>query len=134
MTRTAAQRGLYDIEQEIPALLGSRCRQCDTNFFPKLAIGCECCGATDLIQTSLVASGTVHATATVHLHRGKDIEAPFTVAEILLDEGPLVRALLTDVIDGDVVGVRATAEWFSTGQDEDGNELVEPRFRLQEKD
>ena len=130
MTRTAAREGLYDPEPEIPALLGSRCAECGTNFFPALAIGCECCGAADLKPIRLQSAGTVQATATVHLHRGKDIAAPFTVAEILLDDGPLVRALLAEVTDDDVIGARVAGEWIKTGQDEPGTDRVEPRFRL----
>jgi len=61
---------------------------------------------------------------------GKDIEAPFTVAEITLDDGPLIRALLTEVIDADVIGARATGEWVCVEQNEEGQDVVEPRFRL----
>lgn len=130
MTQAAAHKGLYDPNQDLPALIGSSCTQCCTNFFPPLAIGCERCGHTELVPVTLAAAGKVHATATVHLHAGKDIKAPFTVAEIVLDDGPLIRALLTEVTFDDVIGARATAEWVCIEQNEDGQDVVEPRFRL----
>ncbi len=130
MTQAPAHQGLYDANQDAPALLGSSCAQCSTNFFPPLAIGCERCGHTELIPVTLAAAGKVHTTATVHLHMGKDIEAPFTVAEIALDDGPLIRALLTEVTDKDVIGVRTAAEWVCVKQNEEGQDVVEPRFRL----
>ena len=130
MTQAPAHKGLYDPNQDVPALLGSSCAQCNTNFFPPLAVGCERCGHPELVPVTLAAAGKVHATATVHLHMGKDIEAPFTVAEIALDDGPLIRALLTEVIDADVIGARATGEWVCVEQNEEGQDVVEPRFRL----
>jgi len=121
---------LYDESHETPALNGSRCAQCDTSFFPPLAIGCERCGNPDLTPATLQALGKVHATATVHLHGGKDIKAPFTVAEIVLDDGPLIRGLLTEVTEENVIDARVAGEWVVTGQDEEGNDKLEPRFRL----
>lgn len=126
----AAQRGLYDIEDASARLSGSHCEACGTRFFPPLAIGCEVCGAAMLSPIMLASSGVVYSSATVHRHAGKGIEVPFTVAEILLDEGPLIRALLTDVINTDIIGQRVTGEWVQAGQDEAGNDLIEPRFRV----
>lgn len=133
MTQAPAHKGLYDPHQDVPALLGSSCAQCGSNFFPPLAIGCERCGHTELVPVTLAAAGKVHATATVYLHQGKDIEAPFTVAEIALDDGPLIRALLTEVTDEDVIGVRAAGEWVCVERNEEGQDVVEPRFRLLRK-
>jgi len=36
------------------------------------------------------------ASARVHLHAGKGREAPFTVGSIQLDDGPIVRTLLSE--------------------------------------
>lgn len=130
MNQVAAHPGLYEPEQAPPSLNGSRCLACGATFFPPLGIGCERCGSQDLSPVTLAAAGTVHATATVHRHAGKDIEAPFTVAEIVLDDGPLIRGLLTEIIDADVIGRRVAGEWVTTGRDDDGNAVVEPRFRL----
>lgn len=128
--KPSAQHGLYDPSEETPSLNGSRCSTCDTSFFPPLSIGCERCGNPNLIPATLAARGKIHAAATVHLHAGKDIEAPFTVAEILLDDGPLIRGLLTEVTEEDVIDARVAGEWVITGQDDEGNDTLEPRFRV----
>src|SRR5260370_22398562 len=80
----------------IPRLNGGCCRRCGYVFFPPQSYGCEVCGsATDQLEPrALKGEGVLSSFATVHLHQGKGIEAPFTVGVILLDEGPAVRANL----------------------------------------
>lgn len=128
--RLPAHPGLYSVEDPV-SLNGTRCRQCGTAFFPPLRIGCEVCGAPDdqLDDVHLTARGRIHASATVHMHRGRGTEAPFTVAEVVLDDGPVVRALMASNDEVDV-GARVEAAWFVTTTDDDGNEIVEPRFAV----
>lgn len=127
---TASQPGLYDPDETPPRLLASRCGACETVSFPAMTIGCEVCGAPaeQLVVSPVAAAGVLHSVATVHLHHGKDIEAPFTMAEIELDDGPLIRATMRDVLDVDAIGQRVHAEWFTTGVDDEGHDVVEPRF------
>jgi uncharacterized OB-fold protein len=131
---TARQPGLYDPGETPPQLLASRCGACETVAFPAMTIGCEVCGAPAerLAASPIAAAGVLYSVATVHLHHGKDIEAPFTMAEIELDDGPLIRATLRDVVDVASIGQRVHAEWFTTGVDDDGNDVVEPRFVVSE--
>lgn len=79
-------------------LQGVACEKCGHLAFPEQHYGCEKCGATggDLVSRALTARGTLLAFATVNLHRGKDIEAPFVVGSIRLDEGPTVRCTLVE--------------------------------------
>ena len=63
----------------------------------------------------------------VHLHGGKDIDAPFVVVEIALDDGPLIRGLLANNTNDDVIGARVSGQWMKR-VDDDGNVSVEPRF------
>ncbi len=97
-----------------------------------MTVGCEVCGALEdqLAGTLIAAAGTLHSVATVHLHRGKDIEAPFTMAEVKLDDGPLIRATLLDVVEVDAIGRRVEAQWVQTHTDDEGVAIVEPRFAL----
>lgn len=95
------------------------------------------CGALDdrLAAITIAAAGTLHSVATVHLHQGKDIEAPFTMAEVKLDDGPLIRATLLEAIgdgesDVDAIGQRVEAQWVQTRTDDEGDTIVEPRFAL----
>ncbi len=128
----AAQPGLYDPGDATPRLTASTCRACGTVFFPPLAVGCEVCGAPEdqLAGTAIAAAGTLHSVATVHLHHGKDIEAPFTMAEVKLDDGPLIRATMLDVVEVDAIGRRVEAQWVETHTDDEGAAIVEPRFAL----
>jgi len=133
--RVAAHRGLndiqlYDVDGESPVLLGTRCRSCDSVFFPTLGLGCEVCGSAQLEAMAIEPVGTLHSVATVHLHQGHDIEAPFAIGEIQLDAGPLIRATMTDLVPPEQIGARVNARWFTMRIDDDGNDVVEPRFEL----
>lgn len=95
--RRPAVPGLYDLDAgDPPPLLGRRCEDCGYLFFPPHAFGCEVCGALpERIETVRLAGvGVVRSLAVVHRHGGSTIEAPFTVGEIALDGGPMVRAVL----------------------------------------
>jgi uncharacterized OB-fold protein len=127
----AAQPGLYAVGAENPALNGGRCRKCGYVFFPPQHYGCESCGAPreELEAVALPGRGKLHSFATVHLHQGKGIEAPFTVGVILLDDGPVIRAILTSRTDeGLHAGDRMNATMVSQGTDEQGREVMELRF------
>ncbi len=128
--RVAAHRGLYDITGDRPVLQGTRCASCNTTFFPVLSLGCEVCGSTQLDAIVLEATGVLHSVATVHLYQGHDIEAPFAIGEIQLDAGPLIRATMAEVVERDAIGARVAASWVTLRADDEGNDVVEPRFGL----
>ena len=128
--RVAAHTGLYDISADRPVLQGTRCASCNTTFFPVLSLGCEVCGSTQLDAIVLEATGVLHSVATVHLYQGHDIEAPFAIGEIQLDAGPLIRATMAEVVERDAIGARVAASWATLRADDDGNDVVEPRFGL----
>ena len=86
-----------------PALLGGECT-CGYVFFPMQTYGCERCGGTNLAPRVLSGRGKLLASARIHLHAGKNRQAPFTVVSVALDDGPIVRTLLeadADVHPGD---------------------------------
>jgi uncharacterized protein len=130
--RKAIQSELYSAEaSDHPSLNGGKCRACGYVFFPPQRYGCESCGAPpeNLDATQLSGRGRLHSYATVHLHQGKDIETPFTVGLIMLDDGPAIRAILTSRTDaGLAVGDRMAGVLVTAGIDSDGDELVELRF------
>ena len=86
-------------------LQGVACEKCGHLAFPEQHYGCEKCGATgdDLVSRPLVAKGTLLAFATVNLHRGKDIDAPFVVGSIRLDDGPTVRCTLLEADESELI-------------------------------
>ena len=128
-----ANSDLYSAAAE-PALHGVRCGACGYVFFPPQWYGCEVCGAgiEQLELKSLAGKGKLSSFATVHLHQGKGIEAPFTVGVIVLDDGPAIRAVLTDKTDAGLkIGDEMRAVLVGAVDDE-GAPLKELRFAKQE--
>jgi hypothetical protein len=112
-----------------PALLGGMCL-CGHVFFPMQTYGCEKCGRHgDALQPkALSGSGRVVALATVHLHAGKGRAAPFTVATIALDDGPVLRTLLAAQCERDVKpGARVVTTLVPVTR-EDGTSALDLRF------
>jgi len=129
--RKVAHPGLYPATGEHPPLLGQHCTACDQLSFPPNPYGCEVCGALPqaLEPRELAGAGALAAFATVHLHMGKGIEAPFTVGVVVLDDGPALRATLTCRTDeGLAIGDRVESVLVSQGADDEGSETVELRF------
>jgi uncharacterized OB-fold protein len=129
--RRVAHPGLYPAEGSRPPLHGQRCSACGRVAFPPNPYGCEACGAPPekLEACELAGAGRLSAFATVHLHPGQGIQTPFTIASILLDDGPAIRATLTCPTDeGLSVGDRVHSILVSQGADGEGNETVELRF------
>jgi uncharacterized protein len=130
--RKAVHAELYSPDSAgVPSLNGGKCRACGYVFFPPQHYGCESCGASPekLDGVQLSGRGTLHSYATVHLHQGKDIEAPFTVGLIVLDDGLAIRSMLTNRTDeGLAIGDRIASVLVAAGTDQEGNEMVELRF------
>jgi uncharacterized OB-fold protein len=128
----AVQPELYTVEPaDAPLIKAGRCRACGFVFFPPQSYGCESCGAApeNLERVELSGRGKLHSFATVHLHQGKGIEAPFTVGVIVLDDGPAVRAILTERTGAGLkIGDRMRATVAPQGRDDSGVELAELRF------
>ena len=136
MSRTSLHPSLYEPSSETPLLNGTTCSACGLVVFPPVSLGCTKCGAApeQLKATPLAAAGTLHSVATIHIHTGKDIEAPFTVAEVKLDSGPLIRALMIKPASAGDIGKRVAGQWFVESTSEDGAQNVEPRFVITEEE
>jgi uncharacterized OB-fold protein len=127
--RTAAHPDLYDPATQTPTLAGSRCGACGRIAFPPVTIGCDVCGAEQIsLETvDLETVGRLYSFATVHLHRG-DLETPFTIGEIQLEAGPLIRATMAPNQPDLRIGQQVHAIWRVTDVDDQGHEVVEPVF------
>lgn len=98
-----------------PALLGGACDDCGYVFFPMQTYGCERCGSVRLSPRTLTGRAKVLTAAKVHEHRSPGREAPFTVAALELEDGPMVRALLDPATEdateiGDIVVAKLVPE------------------------
>ena len=127
--RVAVHPRLYDPLPEDPVLSGVECGHCGRVYFPPVGIGCEICGATaeQLAPKPLAAAGIVFAVAEVYLGP-RDTKTPFTIAEIALDGGPLIRAMVHPESASVRIGDRVCGRWNVVDHDAEGSEVVEPAF------
>ncbi len=80
-------------------LEGSRCRGCGAVQFPPRRV-CPGCRSGDLETHRFSGRGTVYsATRVTQAPRGHAALAPYAVALVRLEEGPLVTAQLADAAD-----------------------------------
>ncbi len=88
-------------------LEGVQCTTCDHRMFPPRAV-CTECGATSVRPHRFCGGGEVYSYSFVyHPPAGHEEFAPYPVALVRLDEGPLVAAQLTDVgADEVAIGLR----------------------------
>lgn len=87
----------WRLKKQRYSLVGEVCPNCEEKIFPPRDI-CPDCGeeARDLFQFS--GKGSVYSFTTVSdAPTGFEESAPYTVAIVQLDEGPLVTAQLTDL-------------------------------------
>ena len=77
-------------------LNGLKCSGCGLLIFPPQHYGCPGCGTPGgrLEPAAIPAVGRLHSFAVVNVHQ--KYPTPYTIAEVALDAGPLVRALLDD--------------------------------------
>lgn len=129
MTLISAEPALYDVDETgRPTLWGV---QDDTGSvsFPFQQWGSERTGAygAHLQRVALSGRGRVQAVVTVQHHRRTDIATPFTVAAIVLDEGPLVRGILVQPYSA-TAGDRVEATTIVFSRDEE--QVAELRFAV----
>jgi uncharacterized OB-fold protein len=91
----------WRLKKQRYALVGEVCPHCQGKIFPPRDI-CPDCGeeARTLFQFS--GRGEVYSYTTVYeAPAGHEENAPYTVALVQLEEGPMVTAQLTDLEQGD---------------------------------
>ncbi|TET52345.1 MAG: Zn-ribbon domain-containing OB-fold protein [Anaerolineales bacterium] len=90
-------------------LVGEVCGGCDAKLFPPRDI-CPECQAPAQTPFAFSGKGEVYSYSTVyHAPRGFEEFAPYMVALVRLEEGPLVTAQLTDV-DAEEVSIGMPVE------------------------
>jgi uncharacterized OB-fold protein len=107
-------------------LIGRMCGRCGRVHFPPQDYGCEGCGAhcDDFPEVELAGSGRIKGVAALTRHDLPNVPNPAWIAEIELDAGPALEALL-DAADGASLraGDRVTAVLVAAGDE------VDLRFR-----
>jgi uncharacterized OB-fold protein len=89
----------WRLKQQRYSLVGEVCPHCEVKIFPPRDI-CPDCGKDAKTLYQFSGRGAVYSFSTVHqAPAGHEENAPYTVALIRLDEGPMVSAQLTDLGD-----------------------------------
>ncbi len=102
-------------------LVGEICNKCGTHIFPPRDV-CPECETVEQTEVAFSGQGEVYSYSTVyHPPRGFEEFAPYTVALVRLEEGPLVTAQLTDV-DSDQVEIGMPVEMVTRRLQSGGEE------------
>lgn len=87
----------WRLKQQRYGLVGEVCPHCDNKIFPPRDV-CPNCGGEARTLYAFSGKGEVYSYTTIYeAPAGFDASAPYTVALVKLDEGPLVTAQLTDL-------------------------------------
>ena len=111
----------WRLKSERYSLVGEECDSCGTKLFPPRDVCLECeAPAKELFTFSGI--GEIYSYTTIYdAPAGFEQYAPYTVALIKLEEGPLVTAQLTDV-DSDKVDIGMPVEMVTRKLRTDGEE------------
>lgn len=92
----------WRLQKQRYALVGEVCEKCGAKLFPPRDV-CPECQAPAKTPFTFSGRGQVYSHTTVyHPPEGFEEFAPYQVALVKLDEGPLITAQLTDVEPGEV--------------------------------
>ena len=84
-------------------LYGTKCRKCGTVHFPPRAV-CTKCKSTEVDKYQLKGTGKIESFTVIRTPpKGFEKEAPYVIALVRLDEGPM---LTTQIIDCDIEEVK----------------------------
>jgi uncharacterized OB-fold protein len=111
----------WRLKQERYKLVGGVCSHCETKIFPPREI-CPSCGNEVKAGFAFSGKGEVFSYTTIYeAPAGYDESAPYTVALIKLEEGPLVTSQLTDLGDTQL-GIGMPVEMVTRRLRQDGDE------------
>lgn len=87
----------WRLKQQRYALVGETCPHCQTKLFPPRDV-CPSCGGEAKTPYTFSGKGKVYSyTVMTDAPAGYQEQAPYTVALVQLDEGPMITAQLTDL-------------------------------------
>ncbi len=89
----------WRLKQQRYALVGEVCPHCQAKLFPPRDV-CPNCGGEAKQQYTFSGKGEVYSYTTMYdAPAGFEENAPYTVALVKLNEGPMITAQLTDLGD-----------------------------------
>ena len=111
----------WRLKQQRYKLVGEVCPHCEAKLFPPRDICPECGGEAKSLYT-FSGRGEVYSHTTVQdAPAGFEENAPYTVALVKLEEGPLITAQLTDIGD-EAVEIGTPVEMVTRRLRTDGDE------------
>jgi len=111
----------WRLQQQRYRLVGEICERCGARIFPPRDV-CPECETVEQRDVAFSGKGEVYSYSTVyHPPRGFEEFAPYTVALVRLEEGPMVTAQLTDV-DADQVKIGMPVEMVTRRMQSGGEE------------
>lgn len=109
----------WRLRQQRYGLVGEVCPHCSVKIFPPRDV-CPNCAGEAKTPYAFSGRGEVYSFTTVYdAPEGYEGTAPYTVAIVKLDEGPMVTAQLTDV-DNNKVTIGTPVEMVTRKLREDG--------------
>ena len=119
---------LADTADGRPQLLGVECPSCHTRFAAKRVVCLEC-GHRGMDECRLSPFGTVHTFTIIHqTPKGSVMEAPYAIAQVHLDDGPIVTSAIADTANVRV-GLAVEMVLHDVKVDEEGRRVVAYVFR-----
>ncbi|MBU1662182.1 MAG: Zn-ribbon domain-containing OB-fold protein [Chloroflexi bacterium] len=122
----------WRLKKQRYALVGEVCPHCDAKLFPPRDV-CPECGGEAKTPYAFSGRGAVYSYTTVHnAPAGYQEFAPYTVALVKLEEGPVVTAQLTDVGEQPIeigMPVEMITRKLRTDGDERGLNVYGYKFR-----
>jgi len=113
----------WRVRQQRLSLRGEVCPHCQSKIFPPRDI-CPECGQDARTEYQFSGRGEVYSYTTVNqAPAGFEKAAPYTLAMVKLEEGPLVTAQLTD-LDDQPVEIGMPVEMITRRLKEDGDSGV----------
>lgn len=111
----------WRLKQQRYALVGEMCPHCDGKIFPPRDV-CPHCGSEARTTFTFSGRGKIYSFTTISdAPAGYEQSAPYTVALVQLEEGPVVTAQLTD-LDGQAVQIGMPVEMVTRKIRDDGDQ------------
>lgn len=122
----------WRLQQQRYGLVGEVCPHCDGKIFPPRDV-CPHCGSDARTSFTFSGRGKVYSfTSITDAPAGFEHAAPYTIALVQLEEGPVVTAQLTDVDSQNVqigMPVEMVTRKISTDEDKRGIIIYGYKFR-----
>ena len=113
-----------------PKLLGCKCKECGTFFYPQRYI-CLNCEAENMEPVTLSGKGEVY-TFTIARQQlpGAFVQVPYAIVIADMEEGCQIHSVVTENFEKIKVGMKIETYFEKVLEDKDGNDRIAHKFRI----